>query len=118
MNNPFDIIQFDIEKLDWANKKNFFFFNSEEKTKHIILSNSHPQQHPIFCYKEWTVINKQPGLLTDENWEHHINYTISKTRKIIHMFELFGKRLHFCSSEKFYEGKTASIIDYGCMFYN
>ncbi len=52
MNNPFDIIQFDIEKLDWANKKNFFFFNSEEKTKHIILSNSHPQQHPIFCYKE------------------------------------------------------------------
>ncbi len=51
---------------------------------------------------------KQLGLCIDENlnWENHINYTITKINKILHMFKLLRKRI-----------EIASIIDYCCMFY-
>ncbi len=62
---------------------------------------------------------KQLGLYLDQtlNWETHINYTIHKTHKIIHMLKLIRYKIDFKTSEKLYKGLIASIIDYCSMFY-
>ncbi len=62
---------------------------------------------------------KQLGPFIDQNlnWENHINYTIHKTQKIIHMFKLIRHKIDFTTSEKLYKGLIASIIDYCSMFY-
>ncbi len=118
----FNIIQFDIDQLlDWAKNNKIEF--SKEKTKYLIVSNSHLQNYPnLFMdnHQLQRVTNyKQLGLFIDENlnWENHINYTISKVNKIIHMFKLIRKKIDFLTSEKLYKGLIASIIDYCCMFY-
>ncbi len=63
---------------------------------------------------------KQLGLFIDQhlNWESHINYVISKTQKLIHMFKLIRKQIDFLTSEKIYKGLIRSIIDYCCIFYS
>ncbi len=62
---------------------------------------------------------KQLGLFIDENlnWESHINYTINKTQKIIHMFKLIRKQINFKTGKKLYKGLISSMLDYCSMFY-
>ncbi len=62
---------------------------------------------------------KQLGLYIDENlnWETHINYTIQKTQKKIHMLKLIRRKIDFTTSEKIYESLISSILDYCSMFY-
>ncbi len=62
---------------------------------------------------------KQLGLFIDQNlnWETHINYTINKTQKVLHMLKLIRKQIDFRMSEKIYKSLIASIIDYCSMFY-
>ncbi len=118
----FNVIQFDIDQLqDWALKNKINF--SKEKTKYLIISNSHLHKYPnlyLDNYQHQRVTEyKQLGLYIDEhlNWESHINYTIGKINKILHMFKLIRNKIDFRTSEKLYKGLIASIIDYCCMFY-
>ncbi len=120
--NAFNVIQFDIDQLlEWAyiNKINF----SIDKTKYIIISNSHLRNYPSLYMNDIELERKntykQLGLFIDQNlnWESHINYIIHKTQKIIHIFKLVRKRIDFITSEKIYKSLIASIIDYCCMFY-
>ncbi len=92
VDNAFNIIQFDIDQLlHWAKENKIEF--SKMKTKYIIISNSHLQKYP-HLYMDDIILErvqnyKQLGLYIDENlnWENHINYTIQKTPKIIHMLK-------------------------------
>ena len=120
--NAFNVIQFDIDQLlVWAENNKIEF--SETKTKYIIISDSHYPQYPILYMGnrelERVIIYKQLGLYLDQtlNWETHINYTLHKTHKIIHMFKLIRYKIDFKTSEKLHKGLIASIIDYCSMFY-
>ncbi len=107
VHNAFNVIQFDIDQLlIWAQENKIEF--SENKTKYIIISNSHFPNYPKLYIgnKELDRVNtyKQLGLYLDENlnWETHINYTIQKTQKIIHMLKLIRYKIDFRTSEKLY----------------
>ncbi len=122
INNAFNVMQFDIDQLLlWANINKIKF--SKLKTKYIIISNSHLQVCPKLYMEdielERVLSYKQLGLYLDQslNWETHINYTIQKTHKLIHMFKLIRYKIDFKTSEKIYKGLIASIIDYCSMFY-
>ncbi len=96
---------------------------SETKTKYIIISNSHKANYPPLYFNNNLLqrVNtyKQLGLYIDENlnWENHINYVLTKTNKLLHMFKLIRSRIDFKTSEKIYKGLIGSIIDYCSMFY-
>ena len=122
VHNAFNVIQFDIDQLlDWAELNKIEFNN--QKTKYIIFSNSHLNTYPNLIMQNLELERvrnyKQLGLYLDENlnWESHINYTIQKTKKLIHMFKLIRYKIDFKTSEKLYKGLIASIIDYCSMFY-
>ena len=122
VNGGFSVIQFDIDQLlDWAKINKIEF--SREKTKYLIISNSHYNHYPSLHMDNYQLQRvtsyEQLGLFIDENlnWENHINYTIGKVNKILHMLKLIRNRIDFKTSEKIYKGLIASIIDYCCMFY-
>ena len=122
VNNAFNVIQFDIDQLlHWAHINKIEF--SKMKKKNLIISNSHLQNYPqLFMDNiilERVSTYKQLGLFIDENlnWESHINYTINKTQKIIHMFKLIRKQINFKTGKKLYKGLISSMLDYCSMFY-
>ncbi len=122
VNNAFNVIQFDIDQLLVWSKTNKIEF-SENKTKYIVISNSHHANYPDLYMGnkqlERVTIYKQLGLFLDQNlnWETHINYTIQKTQKVVHMLKLIRQKIDFRTSEKLYKGLIASIIDFCSMFY-
>ncbi len=122
IHNGFNVIQFDIDQLiNWAKENKIEF--SKDKTKYIIISNSHFQIHPDIYMDnkqlERVTTYKQLGLFLDQdlNWEIHINYTIQKVQKIINMLKLIRNKIDFKTCEKLYKGLIASVIDYCSMFY-
>ncbi len=90
VHNAFNVIQFDTDQLlNWAENNKISF--SENRTKYIIISNSHFPQYPKLYMGnrelERVTTYKQLGLFLDQtlNWETHINYTIHKTQNNTHV---------------------------------
>ncbi len=54
---------------------------------------------------ERVITYKQLGLFLDQNlnWKTHINYTLQKTQRMIHMLKLIGHKIDFITSEKLYK---------------